>query len=115
MTFKTTTICFTQSAVKSPAWIKLFKTAAIPPINPAPTKAGIKGIKISAMVLSTLFQRLLEFLCCLFSVGCAGEDVVLCCFSIYSVTLSTTPGPNTICKRSSSMTPSTPLIDFNSV
>ena len=114
MTFKTTTICFTQSAVKSPAWIKLFKTAAIPPINPAPTKAGIKGIKISAMVLSTLFQRLLEFYAVYFQLAARVRMWFCVVFYIFCHFVHYT-WPNTICKRSSSMTPSTPLIDFNSV
>ena len=41
-----------------PAVSKLLSIAAIPPINPAPINAGIKGIKILAIDFNTLFHLL---------------------------------------------------------
>lgn len=55
MTFNTATSCFTQSAEMVPAVIKLFNTAAIPPISPAPINAGMRGMKILAIDFKIVF------------------------------------------------------------
>ena len=58
MTFNTATTCLIQSPDIAPAVNKLFNIAAIPPINPAPIKAGIKGMKMLAIDFKTLFHLL---------------------------------------------------------
>lgn len=58
MTLSTETTCLSQSPDRVPAVNKLFNIAAIPPINPAPINAGIKGMKILAMDFKTLFHLL---------------------------------------------------------
>lgn len=58
MISKTSVSCLTHSAWIVPAAIKLFNTAAIPPINPAPTKAGIRGIKIFEITLAKRVKAL---------------------------------------------------------
>ena len=68
MIFKTSIYCCHEAEI-SPATTKLDITAAIPPIIPAPTKAGIIGTKILEIAFNTFLNGEVLFcfaFCCAF-------------------------------------------------
>ena len=124
-----------QLLLISPATSKLESTAAIPPIKPAPTKAGINGMKIfeidfkirftgvcfclafwAAFTWAALASTISLSVILLVSITVSGKgspSFTPTSRTISSATLLTVPGPTITCKVSSSTTPITPSICFN--